>query len=397
MLRMNNLQDDGWDLSDLKYVDLGDAARQVYLLVPGDILINRTNGSRELVGKSEVFREAGEWVFASYLMRLRVDTTTVLPEFVSTFLNTGAGRMQVERASRQILMSNINAAEVRALLIPLPPLDLQQGLIEELIAARSARDAQLARSDSLLAGLDGYLLARLELEPAPDAEALTFAVRLSELQAKRLDPPAHRHILARSRPPTVPLRRLADLAGINVKRFTAPVSEEALVPYVGLPECTLTQVREIAERPFAEVRGRNVAGPGDILFARIEPSVFNKKYVLVDQLPHEVTEFFTSSEFYVVTPTEVVTDYLYAMFFCSFVHAQVRGRTTGSSGRRRIDRALFDELRIPVPDPETQEDIAREVRELRARSRELRGMARQGWDEAKTEFETVLLGEDVST
>jgi type I restriction enzyme S subunit len=68
MLRMNNLQDDGWDLSDLKYIQLSDKEVENLRLIPGDILFNRTN-SKELVGKCAVFRESGDWVFASYLIR----------------------------------------------------------------------------------------------------------------------------------------------------------------------------------------------------------------------------------------------------------------------------------------------------------------------------------------
>ncbi|HVU00017.1 MAG TPA: hypothetical protein VHE33_21130, partial [Acidobacteriaceae bacterium] len=48
MLRMNNLQNDGWDLRDLKYIalDADEVAR--YRLEAGDLLFNRTN-SKELV------------------------------------------------------------------------------------------------------------------------------------------------------------------------------------------------------------------------------------------------------------------------------------------------------------------------------------------------------------
>jgi hypothetical protein len=49
MLRMINLQDDTWDLSDLKYIHMTEREKKPYLLRTGDILFNRTN-SKELVG-----------------------------------------------------------------------------------------------------------------------------------------------------------------------------------------------------------------------------------------------------------------------------------------------------------------------------------------------------------
>ncbi|MHB1155930.1 MAG: restriction endonuclease subunit S [Phycisphaerales bacterium] len=131
VLRMNNLQNEGWDLSDLKYVDLPSAEAETYRLESGDILFNRTN-SKELVGKCEVFHEDGHWVFASYLIRVRMDPTQAEPHFVSAFLNTDAGRIQINRVSRQIVgMTNINAEELRDLQIPLPPLGERKGVGEK--------------------------------------------------------------------------------------------------------------------------------------------------------------------------------------------------------------------------------------------------------------------------
>lgn len=118
ILRMTNLQEDGWEFDDLKYVDLSEREVENYRLKPGDILFNRTN-SKELVGKCAVFREEGTWVFASYLIRVRTDTKRLIPDFVADFLSTSFGRLQIDRLSRQIIgMTNINADEIRDLRIP---------------------------------------------------------------------------------------------------------------------------------------------------------------------------------------------------------------------------------------------------------------------------------------
>jgi type I restriction enzyme, S subunit len=118
VLRIPNLQAESWDLSDLKHLDLAAEELVPYRLEKGDILFNRTNGTRELVGKCEVFDFDGDWAFASYLIRLPIDREQAIPEFVTAFLNTYWGRRQVEHVSRQILMSNIKMEEIRALRIP---------------------------------------------------------------------------------------------------------------------------------------------------------------------------------------------------------------------------------------------------------------------------------------
>lgn len=147
ILRMNNLQDDGWDLSDLKYIELTERQLETYKLYPGDLIFNRTN-SKELVGKCEVFNESGDWVFASYLIRVRTNTNRLNPQFASDFLSTYTGRLQIDRLSRQIIgMTNINAEEIRQILIPLPPLARQHELVAAMDEARSQRKQKLAKAD----------------------------------------------------------------------------------------------------------------------------------------------------------------------------------------------------------------------------------------------------------
>ncbi len=153
IIRMNNLQNDGWDLSDLKYIALSSGELETYRLKVGDILFNRTN-SKELVGKCEVFREPGDWVFASYLIRVRLSNGG-LPQFISDFLSTSAGRLQIDRFSRQIIgMTNINAEELRQILIPLPQDSVkQEEFVSTMDRMRAARKRKLDEANALLAGI----------------------------------------------------------------------------------------------------------------------------------------------------------------------------------------------------------------------------------------------------
>ena len=162
------------------------------------------------------------------------------------------------------------------------------------------------------------------------------------------------------------------------------------------PECDLNDVREVATRTYKEARGRSVAHVGDILFARIEPSVFNKKYVYVEHLGNHDYAYL-STEFYAVRANGNEDDqkYLYAMFQSAFVFNQVRGKTTGSSGRRRIDPDMFASLLIPWPDDVVRKKIAYEVTRRRESARRLREEAVHLWNDAKRCFEEKLLGPEV--
>jgi hypothetical protein len=82
---MGNIQSGKIVTNDLKYLHLGPKERTKLLLKNGDILVNRTN-SAELVGKCVVFDLEGEYVFASYLIRLRLDTLRAEPKLIAAYI-----------------------------------------------------------------------------------------------------------------------------------------------------------------------------------------------------------------------------------------------------------------------------------------------------------------------
>ena len=343
ILRMNNLQDDGWDLSDLKYIELSDREVDNYRLEPGDILFNRTN-SKELVGKCEVFREDGNWVFASYLIRVRTDRNRLLPQFASDFLSTAVGRLQIDRLSRQIIgMTNINAEEIRELLIPLPRPKQQEKLVVAMDKARSERRHRLQQADALLAGMDTFLAGVLGLKMPQEDERRVFAVRRQDLRGRTLGPSIHLPVLTKylaalgsGRYPTGPLSAQVLL---NPSAPTAHLSEDDLVSFVPMESVAdgATGEVDLRQRPLGEVRkGYTPFSNGDVLWAKITPCMENGKSCIVAGLENGVG--FGSTEFHVLRPrsANVSADYIFAFLAQTQLRRQARHAFTGSAGQQRV-------------------------------------------------------------
>ena len=146
VIRMNNILDGELNLGNLKHLRLSKNEMGKLLLKDGDILFNRTN-SKELVGKCAVFHAQGEYVFASYLIRIRADSSKANPDFLAYVVNSPIGRQQINALSRQIIgQANINSVELRGLQIPLPPLSVQKQIMERAAAGREeiAREREAA-------------------------------------------------------------------------------------------------------------------------------------------------------------------------------------------------------------------------------------------------------------
>ena len=124
-LRMNNMTNDGHlDLSNLKYIDVPDDEIEKCIVRKGDVLFNRTN-SVELVGKTCVFDLDEEMIIAGYIIRVRLHEA-MLPIVFSSYMNTVVIKQYLRKIAKgAVNQANINAKELQAIQIYLPPLDLQ--------------------------------------------------------------------------------------------------------------------------------------------------------------------------------------------------------------------------------------------------------------------------------
>ena len=121
-----NLTYDGYlDLADLKRIDIPDSEIEKCIVRKGDVLFNRTN-SIELVGKTCVFDKDEDMIIAGYIIRVRLKPV-MLPLIMSYFMNTDALKKKLRSMAKgAVNQANINAQELKAIKIYLPPTDLQQ-------------------------------------------------------------------------------------------------------------------------------------------------------------------------------------------------------------------------------------------------------------------------------
>lgn len=127
-LRIPNIVRGIVDLSDLKTVEASSQELEKLRLVDGDILFVRTNGNPDYVGRCAVFDSkqmsdaglsANEMIYASYLIRARLDMDRLRPVFLQALLATSAGRKNVrEKCRTSAGQYNINTKGLGSLQIP---------------------------------------------------------------------------------------------------------------------------------------------------------------------------------------------------------------------------------------------------------------------------------------
>jgi hypothetical protein len=132
VLRMTNQRQGRISPDNLQYVELTPAQFATFRVERQDILFNRTN-SLELVGRTAIFDLEGDFVFASYLIRLRTNAARLRPFFLNHYFNWDETQVRLKSiATRAVSQSNISATRLRGFPVPVPPLEEQDEIVSNI-------------------------------------------------------------------------------------------------------------------------------------------------------------------------------------------------------------------------------------------------------------------------
>ena len=117
-------------LGTLKRIRASSGEIEKYGLQESDIVVNRVN-SEEYLGKSAIIPALSEpLLFESNMMRLAVDKSEVLPEFVLAHLQTSFTKAEMlSKAKRAINQASINQQDVKSLKVLRPSLESQKRFV----------------------------------------------------------------------------------------------------------------------------------------------------------------------------------------------------------------------------------------------------------------------------
>ncbi|MBK2335288.1 restriction endonuclease subunit S [Francisella tularensis subsp. novicida] len=128
-IRITDINDQGKFKDESVYVDIKNTDLDRYKLLVGDILVARSGAT---AGKVALFTLDEFSVFASYLIRIRLQIDKVLPSFIFYFCYSSNYWNQLDQIKIGGAQPNVNATNLKNIKIPLPPLPIQQQTVEYL-------------------------------------------------------------------------------------------------------------------------------------------------------------------------------------------------------------------------------------------------------------------------
>jgi type I restriction enzyme, S subunit len=147
-LRVANVKAGYLVLDEIKTIDVAVDEVERYSLFVGDVLLTE-GGDWDKLGRSAIWTgEIEPCLHQNRIFRARPLSEQLLPEWVSLFTNSQAGRKYFQsKAKRATNLAAINMTELRSTPLPVPPAAEQRRIL-----------SRLAEIETLLARLDAALL-----------------------------------------------------------------------------------------------------------------------------------------------------------------------------------------------------------------------------------------------
>ncbi|TWP22692.1 hypothetical protein ETU10_08835 [Apibacter muscae] len=365
-----------------------------------DILFNNTN-SQELVGKTAVLKEKKELLYSNHITKIRVNLTKVIPDYLWIILNLyQKNKIFYSICTNWNNQSGVGLELLKSLKIPLPPLEIQQQIVDLYQEAYQQKQQKEAEAKTLLESIDTYLLHELGITLPQKDNSLQnriFTTPFSEVSGGRLEPKYYtqiyienEHNLYNSKYSLISVSKITSIVSDGT-HFTPKYVDEGIkfisVKDVRKSTIDLNNSKYITEEEANSLDKRCKPQFGDILLTKV--GTIGLAAVVQTK---ERFQIFVSLALLRPKHNIVFPEYLEIILNSECTYLQY-DRIVKGAGVPDLHLEDIRKIKIPLPPIEKQNEIAEHIQGIRAQAKELQEQAQKILEEAKQEVEKMILGE----
>ena len=383
LIRITNISKDGYmDYSDIIYIseELGNSLSRTQVSA-GDIVISQRGSLGQCAIVDDTFAKLN---ISANIIAIK-NPKGISAEFIRNYILSGVGQTLLERASSGQVQQKITTQDIANLLIPTKCKESKLTYIIE--SGYATYRSKIERADKLLQDFELEISKTYDLSCSQNS-TLCYAVKRGQIDGvidvKRYTP----------RLKSVAAVRICDVCDVLDKKVNVAHLSTQIIDWIridDLPNQPL-DIEEIRTQPANEIEGTFFeVKEGDILVARLGPTILNQKIVMVRSLERTTI---ASAEFLVLRckkgyDAEAVMAVLKTKYYRDLMYSHARGSTPS---RYRLNKE--DMLKLPFPDISgRQEQIAAKANDIRNQVKSMHIQAEENWNAAKERFEKELLGE----
>ena len=384
-----------------------------------DIIFNNTN-SQELVGKTAILKENKELTFSNHITIIRVRKEAILPDYLWIILNMyQRNRIFYSICTNWNNQSGIGLELLKKLKIPLPPLEIQQQIVDLYEKAYSEKQQKEAEAQRLLDSIDNYLLGELGITLPKEEELLPqntdknnsynldndnplvkkgrlFLTNLSEVTGKRIDPDYNSkyfYCLFQSLNNSIyPFERIkkylkAIKTGTTPNQKLNAFTTEKEIPFLRNTNLKKYEIN-IENTKYIRTKYKDFLtfSYKDEVIMCIAGTIGISSVNIYD-IPISINQNVSSLRF-----SEEINPFFISYWFNTNIFLSLAKRASSVATILYLNNDNLKSLPIPIPPLQKQNEIATHISQIRNKANTLKQEGKEILEQAKQEVDQMILG-----
>jgi type I restriction enzyme, S subunit len=342
-------------------------------LKPRDVVMTITGR----VGTAAVIPvELGECNASQEIVRIRINTDKILPEYLAIYLNSSIGKNLLGKSNSGSTRLRTLIKNVRNIPIIFPSKKKQDEITNNVLELKRNKnltlmDAVILKEEASEVQMEGYRNVYRLLGIKQQKSERVKIFKLQEIELKdRLDVRYYSQEKNFSLTEIYPLRKVSELAEFSHKMINPEVEPFREFTYIQIHDVDaqegIVKSSSFFKGKDAPCRARRIIKAGNIIMA------LTRARGSIAIVPKELDGSVASTGFAVLIPFEFVdTQYLYFMLRSSYFLNEIERRLAGVA-TPAINLSAFKSILIPLPPFETQIIIVNMLIEARNQSEKKR-------------------------
>jgi restriction endonuclease S subunit len=359
-------------------------------LKKGDVLICIAG----TIGISGVFNLDAKAIFNQNVSRLRFKKD-VLPEYANLWFNSEAFLSLIHQNATQATIKYVNNDILGNLPIPLPPLSIQNKVVEIMQKAYQEKREKEAKANKLLESIDDYVLNELGIKMPEIKRDMVFEVMSDKVENNRIDAEYWQPFLEdieqtirQSKYKTQKLKKF--ITKIHYGASTSNAYVDSGIPLLRILNLKpnyvdLSDVVYLPEN-FRKELGNAFVKAGDLLISR------SGTVGIVSVVPKEADGFAFGSFMIKFCLNYTINKEFVSIWLNNKLNKLLIEREKIGAIQGNITIGTIENFDIPVPPLAIQNKIVEKINFYYSQARKLKDEANNNLQKAKEKVEQIILG-----
>lgn len=355
-----------------------------------DIIVSTTRPNRGAISMIN----GDMYIVSTGFSIIRDISNCILRDYLFIVLRLHSSLEQMMQRSSGGNYPAITEEELKKILIPLPPIKVQQQIVDIYTSAQKAKQVKEQKAQKLLDSIDNFLIDILDVkEVSVNYLQQSIFTHIRDLIGQRLDVSSYKkHFeLISSKYEN---KKLSAVVEITPPVKFNGLSDGTSISFVPM-ECInekYGEIKDIRETTVSNAKGFTKFKEGDLLWAKITPCMQNGKSAIARNLINGIG--CGSTEFYVMRPKDnsILIDFVYLLLRHKKVLIAAQTSFGGAAGQQRVSNQYLKSVIIPHPPIEIQHKIISEVENMKKQAKQLELEGSFLIESAKKQIEKMILG-----